>query len=60
LQATAQQQAIPCKFVGYGPGATFTNIDPTHWQVNYNGGSSHDIITFANAASIDATDFIFL
>ena len=48
------------QFVGYGPGATFTNIDPTHWQVNYNGGSSHDIITFANAASIDATDFIFL
>jgi len=48
------------QFVGYGAGATFTNIDATHWQVNYNGGLSHDIITFANAAPIDATDFIFL
>ena len=47
-------------FSGYGPGATFTNIDATHWQVNYGAGlASHDIITFANAASIDATDFVF-
>jgi Ca2+-binding RTX toxin-like protein len=30
------------RFVGYGPGATFTNIDATHWQVNYNGGASHE------------------
>jgi len=36
-------------FVGYGPGATFTNIDTTHWQVNYNGGASHDVISFSNA-----------
>ena len=48
------------QFVGYGPGATFTNIDATHWQVNYNAGASHDIITFTNAASIDATDFILV
>ena len=48
------------QFVGYGPGATFTNIDATHWQVNYNAGASHDVITFANAASIDATDFILV
>jgi Ca2+-binding RTX toxin-like protein len=47
-------------FVGYGPGATFTNIDTTHWQVNYNGGSSHEIITFANGASIDASDVVFM
>ena len=33
-------------FVGYGAGASFTNIDATHWQVNYNGGASHDVITF--------------
>ena len=26
------------QFVGYGAGATFTNIDATHWQVNFNGG----------------------
>jgi Ca2+-binding RTX toxin-like protein len=47
-------------FVGYGAGATFTNIDATHWQVNYNAGASHDIITFSNAASIDASDFVFV
>jgi hypothetical protein len=33
-----------------GDGATFTQIDATHWEVNYNGGASHDIITFANGA----------
>jgi Ca2+-binding RTX toxin-like protein len=47
-------------FIGYGPGATFTNVDTAHWQVNYNGGTSHDIITFSNAASIAASDFAFM
>ena len=46
------------QFVGFGGGATFTNIDATHWEVNYNGGASHDIITFMNGAAIDATDFV--
>jgi Ca2+-binding RTX toxin-like protein len=48
------------QFVGYGVGATFTNIDATHWQVNYAGGASHDIITFMNGAAIDPTDFAFM
>jgi endoglucanase len=47
------------QFVGYGPGATFTNIDATHWQVNYSGGALHEIITFMNGAAIDPTDFLF-
>ena len=47
-------------FVGYGAGASFTNIDATHWQINYNGGTQHDVITFSNAATIDASDFLFL
>ena len=47
------------KFVGYGTGATFTHIDATHWQVNYNGGASHDIIAFSNGAPIDASDVLF-
>ena len=47
------------QFAGYGGGATFTNIDATHWQVNYNGGGSHDVITFMNAAVIDVNDFAF-
>ena len=51
---------IRCCFVGYGAGANFTNIDATHWQINFNGGASHDIITFSNAAAIDVTDFLFV
>ena len=46
-------------FVGYGPGATFTQNDATHWQVNYNGGALHEVITFTNGAAIDASDFLF-
>jgi Ca2+-binding RTX toxin-like protein len=47
-------------FVGYGAGATFTNIDTTHWQVNYNSGASHETITLMNGAAIDASDFAFV
>src|SRR5262245_81609 len=47
-------------FIGFGPGATFTNVNANQWQVNYNGGLSHDLITFMNGASVDPTDFIFL
>jgi Ca2+-binding RTX toxin-like protein len=47
------------EFVGYGTGATFTNIDATHWQVNYNSGASHEIITFMNGASVDPSDVLF-
>jgi Ca2+-binding RTX toxin-like protein len=48
------------QFVGYGAGATFTQNDATHWQVNYNGGASHEVITFTNGASIDPTDVLFV
>jgi trimeric autotransporter adhesin len=48
------------RFFGYGAGATFTQNDATHWQVNYNGGASHDVITFMNGASIDASDVVFV
>jgi Ca2+-binding RTX toxin-like protein len=48
------------RFVGYGLGATFTQNDATHWQVNYNSGASHEIITFTNGASIDPLDFAFI
>src|SRR5262245_42755616 len=47
-------------FVGYGAGATFTNIDATRWQVNYNSGTQHEIITFMNGAPIDASDVVFM
>jgi trimeric autotransporter adhesin len=48
------------RFVGYGAGATFTQVDATNWQVNYNGGGSHDIITFGNSAAIHASDYVFV
>jgi Ca2+-binding RTX toxin-like protein len=48
------------EFIGYGAGATFTQIDVTHWQVNYNGNTQHDVITFQNAAVIDQTDILFV
>jgi Ca2+-binding RTX toxin-like protein len=53
-------QGDSLQFVGYGSGATFTNIDATHWQVNYNGGGSHDVVTFLNGAAIDPTDYTFI
>jgi len=28
--------------------------------VNYNGGASHDFITFNNSAAVDASDYSFL
>jgi trimeric autotransporter adhesin len=46
-------------FVGYGAGATFTQIDATHWQVNYNFALSHDHITFMNGAAIHPSDYLF-
>jgi Ca2+-binding RTX toxin-like protein len=48
------------QFEGYGAGATFTQIDATHWQVNYNANTQHDVITFQNAALIDQSDFVFV
>lgn len=46
----------------YGPGASFTYVDADHWQVNYNGGADHDVITFLNggATSIHPSDVFFL
>jgi len=46
-------------FFGYGPGATFTNVDATHWQVSYAGGAAHELITFMNGAAVDHTDVLF-
>jgi Ca2+-binding RTX toxin-like protein len=48
------------QFVGYGQNATFTQNDATHWQVNYNNGNSHEIITFLSGVAIDQTDYVFI
>src|SRR5262249_23673961 len=44
-------------FSGFAAGATFTQVDVTHWQVNY--GASHEVMTFSNAAVIHPSDFLF-
>lgn len=40
------------QFLGYDDGASFTQIDATHWQI----GS--DVITFANAPIISVADYV--
>jgi hypothetical protein len=49
------------EFVGYGLDATFTQVDASHWQVNYHGNTEHDVITFLNGAAgaIHPSDFVF-
>jgi Ca2+-binding RTX toxin-like protein len=48
------------EFVGYGAGASFTNIDAVHWQVNYDSGAAHEIIAFMNGAAIEPSDVVFV
>ncbi|RJF86476.1 hypothetical protein D3874_05085 [Oleomonas cavernae] len=51
------------RFTGYGAaadGATFVQVDASHWQVNSADGLVHDTITFANAAAIHSTDYVFV
>jgi Ca2+-binding RTX toxin-like protein len=50
------------EFHGYGTaaeGATFVQLDATHWQINSADGLIHDVITLANGATVDASDYIF-
>ena len=45
--ATPGPRANSLQFVGYGPGARHSPTSTRHhWQVNYAGGASHDVITF--------------
>ena len=41
-------------------GASLTQIDATHWQINSADGHIHDQITIANAAAINAHDWHFV
>ena len=50
------------QFVGYGTaaqGATFTNVDATHWSINSFDNSIHDIIALGNGQTVHASDYIF-
>src|SRR5215218_9108070 len=48
------------EFVGYGPGATFVQLDGTHWQINSGDGFTHETITLQNAAAVHQSDVLFL
>jgi Ca2+-binding RTX toxin-like protein len=47
-------------FVGFGAGASLQQINATVWQIDYNGGASHEQFTLANGASLHASDFAFV
>lgn len=47
-------------FRGYGKGATFTQIDATHWHIQSANHLISEIITLSNAATINVvTDVTF-
>jgi len=49
-------------FNGYGTaaqGASFTQLDATHWQIASADGLIVEVIVVVNGASIDASDYIF-
>ena len=49
-------------FEGYGAaaaGASFTQLNATQWQITSADGLIVEVITFANGASIDPSDYIF-
>jgi serralysin len=48
------------KFSGYGSGATLVRVDSTHLQVNSGDGHVHEMITLNNAASLVASDYLFV
>jgi len=50
------------EFLGYGTaaqGATFTQVDASHWTINSADGTVHETLTLANDAHIHPGDFFF-
>ena len=48
------------RFLGYGEDVTFTQISSTQWFLLWGGGEFSETITFNNAASIHASDYVFV
>jgi Ca2+-binding RTX toxin-like protein len=49
-------------FLGFGTlaqGASFQQVDATHWQINSSNGLTHEVITLQNSASVNPSDFLF-
>jgi Ca2+-binding RTX toxin-like protein len=47
-------------FVGYGSGATFTQLNATQWEIASADDSIEEIITFSNGASVHLSDRSFV
>jgi len=51
------------RFTGFGSaaqGATFTQLNATQWQIHSGLDGHNEVITLANAAAVDVSDFIFV
>ena len=49
------------QFQDYGTsGASFAMVDPTHWRITSSDGTVQEVLTFSNAASIHASDYLFV
>ncbi len=51
------------RFTGYGTpgeGATFVQVDATHWNINSSDGLIRDTLIVANAGSIHVSDYLFV
>ena len=40
--------------------AVFHQLDSTRWEVQYDGGASHEVINFMNSPTIHPSDFYFI
>src|SRR5262249_51539070 len=48
------------RFVGYGPGATLTEVGSSDsWQVTANGGTQTEVIQLAGVTTLHPTDYVF-
>jgi Ca2+-binding RTX toxin-like protein len=48
------------RFVGFGQGATFAQVDATHWRIDYDGGAAQEVVAFSNAPAIHQSDYAFI
>ena len=48
------------RFVGYGPGATLTQLDAAHWIVHSGDGLVHETIAFQHGPLVHPSDVLFV
>src|SRR5215813_10131652 len=50
-------------FMGFGTaaqGATFSQLDATHWQIHSGLDAHNEVITLQNGASVHPSDYVFV